>query len=85
LRERNNAVIAALPGTAQNATVSVMNDSGQPVVVVGVKVADDPYSPGRDIWMHYYSSEDIDMWASFLAERLAALVKRFLASARGEA
>jgi hypothetical protein len=76
LRAINNTVIASLPGTEQGATVSISDDSGEDIVVIGVVTTRVPYHADDDIWMRYRSADHVDLWVQFLAQHVGAVADR---------
>lgn len=40
------------------------------------KVREDLWKPGRDVWLPYFSSEDVVLWGNYLLPRIPALIAR---------
>ena len=77
LRAMNNLVIAALPGTANDAAIYLVDSAnGHESVFSGARTHKAPYGLGWDIWMHYLDADHIVAWADFLRPRLPELVER---------
>jgi hypothetical protein len=83
VRDLNNRVISSLPGSVANQSIVVADDTGNEVVVVGARVEVSPYARGQDVWMRYYSANDIESWSTFLCAQVPDLVARFIASRSG--
>ena len=81
---KGNEIIARLPGSLQDAAVSVKDDSGEEIVVLGYKPTSSPPPSGADFWMNYFTESDVEAWAHLLQGVLVPLMARFEA-ARGEA
>jgi hypothetical protein len=88
LRVMNNSVIAKLPGTVSGRLVVNRLPDGTELVVEGYKLDPDKAIYGRDIWMHYYSLDDVRMWGDYFARKLPRFISLFdneTHSAEGEA
>ena len=77
LRLWNNSVIAKLPGTVDGRWVTNSLPDGTEVVVEGYKVDPDKAVYGRDIWLNYYSLDDVGMWGEYFGQRLPRFVSLF--------
>lgn len=77
LRERNNLVIRQLPGTRNNQVKRQRMPDGSGCIVEGYVVEPDRSVYGFDIWLHYYSAEDVQAWARYFQERLLRFVDLF--------
>ena len=78
LRRRNNAVIERLPGTLAAEAPEQNGFTADP----------EPAVYGRDIWLNYYSLEDVRWWAAYFAEKLPQFLSLFeneTRSAQGQA
>ena len=42
-----------------------------------------PFTPGDDVWLPYYTREDVQRWASFLLPRVPALLERHAPESSG--
>lgn len=71
MRRMNNAIIERLPGTAAGLAVKTLQPDGTEFVAVGHVVDPEPAVYGRDLWLHYYSLEDVAQWGAYFASRLA--------------
>jgi hypothetical protein len=77
LRLWNNSVIEKLPGTVDGRWVTNSLSDGTEVVVEGYKVDPDKAVYGRDIWLNYYSLDDVGMWGEYFRQRLLRFVSLF--------
>lgn len=77
LRLWNNSVIAKLPGTVNGRWVTSRLPDGTEVMVEGYKVDPDKAVYGRDIWLNYYSLDDIGMWGEYFKQRLLRFIALF--------
>jgi hypothetical protein len=88
LRLNNNSVIEKLPGTVNGRLAVTKVDDGTELVVEGYKVDPDKAVYGRDLWMHYYSLDDVHMWGDYFTHKLPRFISLFeneTRSAEGEA
>ncbi len=77
LRIRNNHVIARLPGTLNDGVVTAPLDDGTEAVVIGERADPEKAVYGRDLWLNYYSMEDVRAWAAYFAGNLLRFVSIF--------
>ncbi len=77
LRIRNNSVIERLPGTLNGSLVTVPCDDGSEIVVTGERIDTGKAVYGRDIWLNYYSVEDVRAWASYFTGNLLRFIDIF--------
>lgn len=70
LRKINNAVIEALPGTLEGGAEFTTLDDGSIFPIIGHVVDPEPAIAGRDIWLHYGSIGDVEMWAKYFGQHL---------------
>ena len=42
-----------------------------------------PFMPGDDVWLPYYTREDVQRWADFLLPRVPALLERHAPGSSG--
>ncbi len=77
LRVKNNAIVSRLPGTLANQAVVVRLSDGSQIVSSGR--VEDPQKAvyGRDLWLSYYSMEDVQTWSQYFQERLPAWIQQF--------
>lgn len=76
LRIMNNTVIEKMPGTVQGLVVWAEH-GGKKFVAQGCAVDPEPAIYGQDIWLHYYSQEDVERWAKYLAEKMPRFIDIF--------
>lgn len=75
MRRMNNAVIERLPGTVAGLAVKTLQPDGTEFVAVGHVVDPEPAVYGRDMWLHYYSLDDVAQWGAYFAARLAGFAE----------
>ena len=75
LRQRNNAIIARLPGTL----------AGEVPLQNGFTADPEPAVYGRDLWLNYYAIDDARSWAAYLTEKLPRFLSLFENETRSEA
>ncbi len=80
MRELNNSVVSSLPGALKNAFVTIPDDEGNQVLIIGEKPALAPYFPGWDIWLHYYSTDDVARWSAFLGPSIEQITARLISA-----
>lgn len=80
VRELNNSVVSSLPGALKNAFVTIPDDEGNQVLIIGEKPALAPYFPGWDIWLHYYSTDDVARWSAFLGPSIEQITARLISA-----
>jgi hypothetical protein len=88
LRLRNNSVIEKLPGTINGRLITNRLADGAELVLEGYKVDPDKAVYGRDIWMNYYTLDDVHMWGDYFGEKLPRFISLFeneTRSAQGQA
>jgi hypothetical protein len=85
LRQRNNAVIARLPGTLGDACVVTVTDEGEEIVLEGYRADPQPAVYAQDIWLHYYTADDVAAWGEYLAPRLPRFLECFAQQTRSAA
>jgi hypothetical protein len=78
LRRMNNAIIARLPGSINNQAVTVQDDTGKAYALDGFLIDPEPAVYGRDLWLNYYSPEDVQSWAEYFKEKLSYFVSVFV-------
>ncbi len=84
LRLRNNSVIERLPGVInQDWLVSTLDD-GTEIVLDGYKIDPEAAIYGRDLWLNYYSVEDVRAWAEYFERKLLRFVSLFENETRSE-
>lgn len=84
IRLQNNAVIDRLPGTLNGQAVVDVLEDGTELVTEGYKVDTRKAVYGRDVWMHYYSLDDVRDWARWLENKLLHFVSLFENEIRSE-
>jgi hypothetical protein len=84
LRRMNNVVIERLPGTIRREWVTRRLPDGTDVLVEGYKTESQRAVYGRDVWLNYYSIEDVRGWAAYFAEKLARFISLFENGIRSE-
>lgn len=77
LRIANNAVIERLPGTLANQVVVGQLEDGTEYVAEGYRTDPEPAIYGRDIWLHYYSLDDVRNWATYFEGKLEHFIGLF--------
>jgi len=79
VRELDNAVLKSLPGPRRGDPLSALPAD----VLLQLKLSHSPraapYSAGQDIWMHYYSLDDVATWARFLEPRMVSMASAYIA------
>jgi hypothetical protein len=88
IRLHNNAVIGRLPGTLGGHLVATLLPDGTEFISEGFRVAPQKAVYGHDIWMHYYTLDDVREWARFFAAHLPRFAEMFeheIRSAEGAA
>ena len=85
LRQRNNAVIAGLPGTLADACVVTVPDTGYEIILEGYRADPQPAIYAQDIWLHYYTADDVAAWGEYLAARLPRFLECFAQQTRSPA
>lgn len=78
LRRMNNVIIERLPGTVRNQAVTVVDDNGKTFVLEGFLNDPEPAVYGRDLWLNYYSPEDVQSWAEYFEKKLLYFVAAFV-------
>lgn len=77
IRRMNNAVVERLPGTSTKAALTAPDGEGGTVLLLGERVDPDKSVYGRDVWMNYYSVDDVRAWAAWFEQRLPGFVDLF--------
>lgn len=77
LRRRNNAIIERLPGTLNGQVVKGTIGDGIDFVAEGFVVDNEPAVYGRDLWMNYYSMNDVNEWARYFEMKLLHFIDLF--------
>lgn len=77
LRRMNNTIIERLPGSINNQAVTVQDDNGKLYALDGFLIDPEPAVYGRDLWLNYYSLEDVQSWAEYFNEKLLDFVAAF--------
>ena len=77
IRRINNQVIENLPGTKNNQVVMGKLHDGSEYIAVGYKTNPLPAIYASDIWMNYYSIDDVRQWATFFESKLLFFVNLF--------
>lgn len=77
LRMRNNSIIENLPGAIDGRWVTNRLPDGTEVLVEGYKVDPEKAVYGRDIWLHYYSLDDVRMWGDYFKRKLPRFIALF--------
>lgn len=78
LRRVDNAIIERLPGTQEDQAVTVVDDAGKVCALESFVVDPEPAVYGRDIWLNYYSSEDVRAWAWYFQKKLPYFLTVFV-------
>lgn len=78
LRRMNNAIIERLPGTIHNQAVTVLDDTGKKYALEGFLIDPEPAVYGRDLWLNYYSLEDVRFWTEYFEKKLLYFVAAFV-------
>jgi len=76
LRKLNNQVIQSLPGT-RDGLLKISKADGHEVVLSGVQPDCGESLLGYDLWLSFYSEEDIRMWGGYFRDHLPAFAERF--------
>jgi hypothetical protein len=84
LRIRNNLVIERLPGALDGRWLTKAMEDGTQIVVEGYKIDPDKAIYGRDVWMNYYTLEDVRNWASYFERKLSRFISLFENEIRSE-
>jgi len=84
LRIKNNSVIEHLPGTINHQLVTGILHDGSEYIAEGYKVDNQKAIYGRDIWLNYYSIEDVRDWAHYFEKNLLNYVSLFENEIRSE-
>lgn len=82
LRLRNNAVIARLPGTLAGQAVVARLPDGSEYMAEGYVVSQEKLELAHDLWLHYHSAQDVQDWAAYFEQNMAALVSLYEDSRR---
>lgn len=78
LRQLNNRVIEQLPGTVSNLAVKGKLENGMEYVLEGYLVDPEPAVYARDLWLNYYSPDDISLWALYFKTKLPVFISIFV-------
>ena len=77
LRKKNNTIIERLPGTPGNQAETGAKGDRMEFVAAGFVVDDKPAVYGRDVWMNYYSTDDVREWARYFEKNLLYCIALF--------
>lgn len=78
LRLMNNAIIERLPGTVRNQAVTALDDTGKTHALEGFLIDPEPAVYGYDVWLNYYSLEDVRSWAAYFEKKLLYFIAVFV-------
>jgi hypothetical protein len=77
VRVTNNNVLQSLPPPGPRSPVAVLPAEQRQWFLSGYRIRLDPYEPTHDIWLHYFTRRDVDVWAAFFADRLPRMISDF--------
>lgn len=77
IRLMNNAIIECLPGTLTGPALTAPDGEGGEVVLLGERADPEKSVYGRDVWMNYYSMDDVHAWAEWFERHLLDFVELF--------
>jgi hypothetical protein len=77
IRRMNNTVIERLPGTLAGSALTAPDGEGSEVVLLGERADSKKSIYGRDLWMNYYSMDDVHAWAAWFERHLPDFVELF--------
>jgi len=76
IRLMDNEIISRLPGTLCNKIETLPCGDGE-IVVKGVRIDPEPAIYGRDIWLRYYSMDDVAIWSEYFRRNVLRFVDMF--------
>lgn len=77
IRRMNNAVIERLPGTLAGSALTAPGGEGRAMLLLGERVDPEKSVYGRDVWMNYYSLDEVRAWAAWFEQHLPGFVDLF--------
>ncbi len=77
-RLMNNAIIERLPGTIHNQAKTIQDGTGKKYALEGFLIDPEPAVYGYDLWLNYYSTEDVRTWARHFEKKLLYFVTIFV-------
>jgi hypothetical protein len=80
VRDLNNAVLRSLPRISADNPVMAIRADLREALLRSYEPRREPHAPTDDIWLHYYTHEQIGEWAAFLAARIVPMTDRFAAA-----
>ena len=79
VRVLNNSVVQALPPPQPSNPFWALNEEWQKMFMLDYQIRVEPYPPNDYVWLHYFTRQDVEVWAVFFKERILRMTSDFLA------
>lgn len=84
VRALNNEVILSLPAPSPSNPVFLLDEEGQRWFMSDYQLHIAPYVTGQDVWLHYFTPQQVETWAAFFKDRILHIADAFLARVKRE-
>lgn len=85
IRELNNSVLSSLPEPGPSNPVHFIAPHLRESLLQSYRPQLAPYANAKDIWLHYFSANDVRSWAEFLQPRMSRMIECYASMNHGAA
>ena len=78
VREMNNRVIRSLPKPSAANPIFSLSEELRKRFMLGYSLRNEPYTENEDVWLHYFTTDDVQCWGKFFAEHILQMIDLFM-------